>query len=302
MPRDVRIGTSSWSFPGWAGIVYDAEMPQSRLARDGLAAYAQHPLLRAVGIDRSYYGPLSADVFSTYAAAVPADFRFLVKAHELCTIDRFPQHARYGAQRGMRNALFLDASYAADVVVAPFVEGLGPRAGPLLFQFPPHEVAAFGGGPERFAERLHGFLRALPSGPLYAVEIRNTELFTPAYVDALVACGATHCISAHPTLPPVARQARVAASSLTRTTVIRWMLARSLGYEAARARYRPFNRIVDDDVATRDGIADQCVAAARVGRPAFVVINNKAEGSAPLSAFRLAERIAMRAEGSAPAR
>ncbi|MGH3055744.1 MAG: DUF72 domain-containing protein, partial [Gaiellaceae bacterium] len=237
MPATIRLGTSSWSFPGWAGIVYDTEVAQARLARNGLAAYAQHPLLRTVGVDRSYYGPLSADVFAAYAHAVPEDFRFLVKAHELCTIDRFPEHPRYGAQQGARNALFLDASYAADTVVAPFVEGLGPRAGPLLFQFPPHDVAALGGR-DRFAERLHGFLRALPHGPLYAVEIRNTELLTPAYVDALVDADVSHCVSAHPRLPPVATQARIAQRALSAATVIRWMLPRGVGYEAARERYR----------------------------------------------------------------
>jgi uncharacterized protein YecE (DUF72 family) len=29
------------------------------LAKNGLSAYAQHPLLRCVGIDRSFYRPLT---------------------------------------------------------------------------------------------------------------------------------------------------------------------------------------------------------------------------------------------------
>jgi uncharacterized protein YecE (DUF72 family) len=299
LPADIRIGTSSWSFPAWAGLVYDAEVSKARLARDGLAAYARHPLLRSVGIDRSYYAPLTTDTFAAYADVVPTEFRFLVKAHELCTIDRFPRHARYGAQGGTRNRLFLDASYTADVVVRPFVEGLGPKAGPLLFQFPPQDVAALGGA-ERFAERLCGFLGALPVGPLYAVEMRNAELLTPTYVQALVTTGACHCLSAHPALPPIAAQIRLTRAALTRAMVIRWMLRRGLAYDEARDLYRPFNRIVDEDPATRDAIATGCVAAAATHRPAFVIINNKAEGSAPLTAFRLAEDIAGRLAGSAP--
>ena len=43
MPQGLFLGTSSWSFPGWAGLVYDREAAQSMLARQGLAAYAQHP-------------------------------------------------------------------------------------------------------------------------------------------------------------------------------------------------------------------------------------------------------------------
>jgi hypothetical protein len=58
-PR-IRLGASTWSYPGWAGIVWD-EGPYSEavLAKNGLTAYAQHPLLRCVGIDRSFYRPLT---------------------------------------------------------------------------------------------------------------------------------------------------------------------------------------------------------------------------------------------------
>ncbi|MEZ6184635.1 MAG: DUF72 domain-containing protein, partial [Planctomycetota bacterium] len=53
LPPTVHLGTSSWSFPGWRGVVYDREANQRELAREGLRAYAQHPLLRAVGVDRT---------------------------------------------------------------------------------------------------------------------------------------------------------------------------------------------------------------------------------------------------------
>ena len=61
LPADVYFGTSSWSFPGWAGIVYSRERTTSDLARNGLREYAQHPLLKTVGIDRSYYAPVPVD-------------------------------------------------------------------------------------------------------------------------------------------------------------------------------------------------------------------------------------------------
>jgi hypothetical protein len=72
------------------------------------------------------------------------------------------------------------------------------------------------------------------------------------------------------------------------------MLPPNLGYEEARVRYAPFDKLVDEDVPTRDVLARACLAAGRRGMPAFVTINNKAEGSAPLSAIRLAERIVAR--------
>src|SRR5512143_109764 len=60
LPADVRLGTSSWSFPGWRGIVWDRDASPALLAREGLAAYARHPLLRTVGLDRTYYAPMTA--------------------------------------------------------------------------------------------------------------------------------------------------------------------------------------------------------------------------------------------------
>ena len=51
LPANVYLGTSSWSFPGWQDIVYSRQYTESQLARHGLAAYSQHPVLRAVGIE-----------------------------------------------------------------------------------------------------------------------------------------------------------------------------------------------------------------------------------------------------------
>ena len=50
LPRDVRLGTMSWSFAGWRGIVYGRDVPESMLAARGLEAYGRHPLLGAVEI------------------------------------------------------------------------------------------------------------------------------------------------------------------------------------------------------------------------------------------------------------
>src|SRR5262245_33892213 len=156
LPREIHLGGSTWSFPGWAGLVYDRTYTPSKLAREGLAAYARHPLLRGVGVDRTHYSPVEAAELAEYRHVVPEDFLFLVKAHEACTLARFPDHARYGAQRGQENPLFLDPGYAADQVAAPFAAGIGTGNGALLFQFAPQSL----GSPAAFAERLHTFLAA----------------------------------------------------------------------------------------------------------------------------------------------
>ena len=80
LPPGIHLGGSTWSFPGWEGLVYDRKYGETRLAREGLAAYARHPLLRGVGIDRTHYQPLPAEDFRRYADVVPDGFRFLVKS------------------------------------------------------------------------------------------------------------------------------------------------------------------------------------------------------------------------------
>jgi uncharacterized protein YecE (DUF72 family) len=293
LPTGTFLGTSSWTFPGWSGILWDHEASASQLAREGLAAYAKHPVLRTVGIDRTFYAPIPASAFAEYAAQVPDGFRFLVKAHDVCTMARFPTHERYGAHRGQANDRFLHAAYAAEAVVAPFVEGLGDKAGPLVFQFPPQDPQTLG-GPARFVERLHAFFAALPKGPLYAVEVRNEELLTEGFAQALSDVGVSPVLAVWRDMPPVAQQAKRTRAFEARALVVRWMLPPNLGYEEARARYAPFDKLVDEDVPTRDVLARVCLAAERRGKAAFVTINNKAEGSAPLSAIRLAERIVAR--------
>lgn len=290
LPPRVYLGTSSWSFPGWEGLVYARAYPKAALAREGLAAYAQQPLLRAVGLDRSFYGPVDAAALGEYAAAVPEGFRFLAKAHEVLTLARFPRHRRYGDRRGRDNPQWLDAAYATEHVVRPFVEGLGAKAGVLLFQLSPQEEASLGGR-HGFPELLHRFLSALPPGPCYAVELRNHKLLTPAYAAALRDANALHCVSVHPRMPDVRTQARQVGAFDAPGLVVRWMLTPRMSYELARKYYHPFDTLVDPDPIARDGIAALVRAMSERGRPSLVIINNKAEGCAPRSIEALARAI-----------
>jgi len=287
IPANLRLGTSSWSFPGWDGIVYDRRASEAALAKHGLGAYAHHPLLRTVGLDRTYYRPISAGEFQDYAAAVPDDFRFLVKADRLLTspTDPGPDTIR-GA-----NPLFLDSSYAIQEVVGPMMEGLGSKAGPLLFQFspiPPNLV----GGHEAFADRLQGFLEALPEGLVYSVELRTPAFMTERYALLLEETGAAHCYNVHPAMSSLERQLAVVRPFEQPALVVRWMLHAGLKYQVAKDRYEPFDRIVDEDTDSLERIAVATLDALVAEKGVFIVVNNKAEGSSPLSVFRLAERIA----------
>ena len=285
LPPGLRLGTSSWSFPGWAGLVYDRRASESVLAKEGLAAYAAHPLHRTVGLDRTFYRPISTEAFRAYADAVPDDFRFVVKADRLLTSPLTP------GDRSMRglNPLFLDSAHATLEVVTPMIEGLGSKAGPLLFQFPPIP-ANLVGGRRAFVERLDRFLRALPDGPVYAIELRTPAFICDEYLRTLEETGAVHCFNVHPAMTDLDRQLHAIQPFSQGVLVARWMLHAGLEYQVAKDRYAPFDRIVDEDLATRERLAVAVLDAALAERPAFVIANNKAEGSAPLTIARLAER------------
>lgn len=287
LPPALYLGTSSWSFPGWEGIVYDRQASETTLARHGLAAYARHPLLRTVGIDRTFYRPIRAAEYRAYADVVPDDFRFLVKADRQLTS---PVEPTGSAIRGT-NPLFLDAAWAIDEVVGPVVDGLGDKAGPILFQFPPMP-ANLVGGRGAFVQRLHTFLDALPPGPLYAVEIRTPAFLIPEYAAALDATNVAHGYTVHPAMAPLEEQLRVVRHYEQPALVLRWMLHADLKYEVAKERYAPFDRIQDEDAPSLERIAVTALDALVAERNAFIIANNKAEGSAPLSLFRLAARMA----------
>ncbi len=287
LAQPLRMGTSSWSFPGWEGLIWDRSANPRLLARAGLETYARHPLMRSVGLDRTYYGPMSTEAMTELRADLSPDFQLLVKAHAECTTVKFPDKSWYRSRAGQRNELFLEPEYATRSVVEPFVRGLRGHAGVLLFQFPPQSVP---GGPRAFASRLAQFIEALPKGPRYAVEIRNPDYFTPRYVHALERVGASHCIVELPKMPDLRRQWEASGGSDRPALVMRWMLARHHNYETGKQAYAPFDALVDPNPEVRSCFADIIVTQLRAKPvPSFMIVNNKAEGSSPLSILRLCE-------------
>jgi uncharacterized protein YecE (DUF72 family) len=303
LPPGIRLGTSSWFFPGWRGLVYGDTYPQVTLSRKGLAAYAALPLFRTVSLDRTFYAPISAAQYAKYAADVPESFSFLVKAPAM-VCDAL---VRGEDGRGrVANPHFLDAAIAAREFVVPCLEGLGAKAGPLVFQVSPlpRELVD---EQRALVERLAAFFDALPRElgkhrPLYALELRNGELVTPRLMRMLAAAGVRYCVGLHDRMPLAERQAAAlraldgglgeGAYQAKGPLVVRWNLHRGFLYQEAKQRYEPFDRLIDEDPETRRTLARLAVDAFRSGQPVWITANNKAEGSAPLTLLRLAEEIA----------
>lgn len=288
LDRRLRLGTSSWAFPGWTGLVYAGAPKRQLLSRNGLCAYARHPLLNTVGVDSGFYAPLDRARLARYAAQVPADFRFLVKAPAAVT-DRYRRAE--GGRPGELNPGFLDPALALEQAVAPFRDELGERAGVLLFQLPPLG-RGITSNPRRFAEDLYRFLRRLPDGPTYAVEVRDEALLTPDLAAALHHGGAAPSLASHPRMPALPEQgALFAAHAADGPLVIRWLLRHNRGYDEARERYQPFDRLAEPDPDTRRAIIALIRAALAQDREVFVIANNKAEGSSPRSLIELAREL-----------
>jgi hypothetical protein len=182
LPPRLFMGTSSWTFPGWNGLVYGNAYSMPQLAATGLAAYAKHPLMRSVGLDRAFYRPPTLADFQSLAAQVPPGFRFLVKAFQgLTRPETDAQGAFHGDTRDntLPSDLFLEPTFAAHEVVGPAMRGLGAACGPIVFQFPPMNLDRVGGA-KTLLTRLERFLSKLAADPaaagaLLAVEIRNRQ-------------------------------------------------------------------------------------------------------------------------------
>lgn len=296
LPSHLRLGTSSWSVPGWDGLVWKGEYPENHLSRYGLTAYDKHPLFRTVSIDRGFYRPMNVMQFAEYASQVNQDFRFMVKAPSLVT----DALIRDETGRGMRpNANFLNAADAVKMFVEPALEGLSHRLGALVFQISPLPNSWFARMPE-LINRLHHLLKAIPSfrhiapDGVIAVEVRDAQWLTPQFVDVLRDAGATYCMGLHAKMPSITEQLPILRALWPGPLVCRWNLNPvngAYGYEDAGQIYSPYNRIVDPDVETRTKLAKVIAGVASAGQNVYVSVSNKAEGSAPLSIIELAKAI-----------
>lgn len=297
LPLGLRLGTSSWTYPGWKGLVWEGEHSAPVLSKQGLAVYAQHPLMRTVSIDRSFYRPLTASQYERYASQVPDDFRFVVKAPSVVTDALVRSEDGRGREP---NPAFLNPELACSECVEPALQGLGHKLGVLVFQLSPLPLAQLDRMPQLLA-RLRTMLLALPpltpQAPdgVIAVEVRDPEWLTPEFAAVLRECGATYCLGLHAKMPPLQQQLPLLRALWPGPLVCRWNLNPvhgPYGYEEAERLYEPYNRLHHPDLQTRIELASVIAGTTRRGQNAFVTISNHAEGSAPLTVQGVAQEVA----------
>lgn len=280
----VRFGTSTWTYEGWQGQIYLRPYAKSRFAQECLGEYCQYqyqgePLFRTVGNDATFYRPPTANQLRRYLNQIPEDFEMCFKVWEEITIPSYAQHARYGAKAGQPNPRFLDAKLFTELVLTPYREAkFEPHTGPFLFEFQRHGLST-----DEFCGRLDTFLSQLPSDFRYAVEIRNAGLLGPEYRHVLDKHGAAHVYNHWSSMPPLAEQHKRLEAFTAPFTVMRLLTPLKMSYEAAKKRAEPYDKIVAELPEMRRDTVELVKTAVAEQRRAYVLVNNRAEGNAPLT-------------------
>jgi uncharacterized protein YecE (DUF72 family) len=286
IPELVRFGTSSWTYPGWKGLVYQRDYPKNAPSSAMLEEYARFPLFRTVGIDSAFYGPPTPNTLRGYAKVLPAGFPCISKVWDRLTVDTFPK-ARYRALGGERNPDFLNPRVFLEEVLNPYEENFAGHMGPFVFEF--QTIAQRAGiTPDAFVNLLDQFFSQLPPEAPCAVEIRNAEFLTPAYFAVLREHNVAHVFNSWTRMPPIGAQIELPGSFSAPFTVVRALLRPGRTYNEAVDAFAPYHEIRDENPALRNDIVRliQQVMALRI--PAYILVNNRAEGSAPITIAAIA--------------
>lgn len=158
----IHVGTSGYGYKEWKGIFYPEKLP----AREMLRFYSER--LSAVEINYTFYHMPTEKVLLSWAEQVPDDFAFVLKAPQVIT-----------HRKRLHNVEEECAYFFRTLAV------LGPKTGPVLFQFPPNFRVN--------RPLLEGFLALIPENVPCALEFRNPSWFEPEILELLRARGSSLC-------------------------------------------------------------------------------------------------------------
>lgn len=268
-------------------MIYQQDYPKTGSSAAMLEEYARFPLFRTVGIDSTFYAPPTPELLLSYARVLPEDFRCVSKVWDRLTVLTFPK-ARYRALGGEPNPDFLNADVFLDEVLRPFESYFPHNVGPFVFEF--QTIARNEGvNPLNFANLLDVFFSRLPREYSYAVELRNPEFLTPPYFAVLREHNVAHVYNSWTRMPPVGEQIELPGSFSAPFTVARILLRPGRSYSEAVDAFAPYDRIQDRNPELRRDIARLIRQAQSLRIPAYILVNNRAEGSAPITIAAVAE-------------
>lgn len=284
MSDGVHIGTCSWKYESWRGLVY-SDTPQNRLQE-----YARH--YDTVEVDQWYwslYGPQKVvlpnpKVAQEYAAAVPNTFRFAVKLPNALTMTHFRQ-----AQK--TDALVPNPHFLSVDVLRAFLERMEPmraKLGPLMLQFG-YLNKKMMASQQEFLDRLRSFVTELPRGYTWCIESRNPNYLSDGYFAFLREHGLGHVWLQGYYMPSIFGIYEKHADKLTDTVVIRLHGPDREGMEARSGQ--DWSKIIEPRDADLDALATMLRDLKARRRNVWLMVNNHFEGSAPLTIERIREQV-----------
>jgi uncharacterized protein YecE (DUF72 family) len=163
----VWIGTSGWTYDGWRGPFYPADVAKKRW----LEWYSQQ--FATTEVNGSFYRTPSLEAVRAWREQTPKDFLFAWKASKFIT------HWKRLSDKSVNSIELMETRLKA----------LGPKAGPVLFQLPARFKAD--------RERLASFLKMLSRRYKYAFEFRDKTWYEKEILDVLRMRDVALCISDH---------------------------------------------------------------------------------------------------------
>ena len=282
--KGVFIGTSSWKYSGWRGMLYDearytyrGKFAESRFEKNCLAEYAE--VFKTVCVDGAYYRFPDEEFLQGMVSQVPGDFQFGFKVTDETTIKRFPNHPRHGSRAGQANEHFLNAGLFANAFIGP-CKPFRQNIGLLMFEFSRFYPSDYAHGRD-FVADLDRFLASLPQGWPYGVELRNEHWLQPEYFDCLARHGVTHVYNSWQAMPSVSEQMALPGSRTNPAlTAARFLLKPGRRYEEAVKAFAPYDSVKEQNNDARAAGKRLIVEGKAAQTKTFIYINNRLEGNA----------------------
>ncbi|HBY60219.1 MAG TPA: DUF72 domain-containing protein [Solibacterales bacterium] len=284
--RGVWFGTSSWKYEGWLEQIYTRERYQTRgrfskklFEESCLAEYSEtFPIVCG---DFSFYQFPSEAYWRRVFTGAPGALQFAFKVPEEVTVKRWPTHPRYGPRGGQANDSFLNARIFDGGFARPLLP-YRAQVAVLIFEFGAFPKGSYDTAGD-FLRELDPFLGGLPRGFRYAIEIRNPEFLAPEYFACLRSHNVAHVFNAWTRMPELPAQAAIEAAYTADFTVARALLSRGRMYEEAVERFSPYQSVQEENPGAREGLRVLTRRALRESQPAFLFVNNRLEGNAPMT-------------------
>jgi uncharacterized protein YecE (DUF72 family) len=277
----LRIGTCSWKYPSWEGLVYSPGV------KNYLQEYSRK--YSTVEIDQWFWSLFPGNKIRLpdpghvreYRDAVPEAFRFSVKIPNSITLTH--AYAKEKSSLGPKNRFFLSRGLFSEFMTT--MEPLGKTLGPLIFQFEYLNRQKME-SQETFERVLAEFRKGLPSDRQCALEIRNGNYLNERFLDYLLDQEWDPVFLQGYWMPPVIDLWRKMERKIRAFSTVIFRL-HGTGREAIEEETgKVWNRIVTPREKELADIAAIVSHLAADGKEIYVNVNNHYEGSAPLTIER----------------